>query len=230
MKLELKKTNDGSFTLYIPEMDEQYHSLTGAITESKHVFIEHGFHFHKASALSVFEVGFGTGLNCLLTAHLARMENRQVFYTAIEKYPLDACITAELDYGRWFPNDGKKLYSDILGAVWGTQVQISPWFTILKLKADFISGNWGLPNGCDIVYFDAFGPDKQPEMWSAELINRLFGITLPGGVFVTYSAKGEVRRRLLSAGFTVEKLPGPPGKKEMLRGIKVSSKISLPKN
>ncbi len=230
MKLELRKTNDGSSTLYIPEMDEQYHSLNGAITESKHVFIENGFHFHKAPVPSVFEVGFGTGLNCLLTAHLAEKEKRRVIYTAIEKYPLEAGITAKLNYDRWLPVNGKKLYSDIIDAPWGEQVQVSAWFTLLKMNADFVSDYWNLPNGCDIVYFDAFGPDKQPEMWSAELINRLFEITLPGGVFVTYSAKGEVRRRLLSAGFTVERLPGPPGKKEMLRGIKVGSKISLPKN
>lgn len=229
MKLELRKTNDGSLTLYLPEMDEQYHSLNGAITESKHVFIENGFHFHPSSAPSVFEVGFGTGLNCLLTAWLAEKEKRKVIYTAIEKYPLNTEITEKLDYGQWLPYDGQKLYSAILNAKWGVPVQLSVWFTLLKLKTDFISNNWSLTNGCDVVYFDAFGPDKQPQMWSQELINRIYDQVNPQGVFVTYSAKGEVRRRLISAGFMVEKLPGPPGKKEMLRGIKVGSKISLQK-
>lgn len=225
MKLELKNTSDGSSTFYLPELGEQYHSLNGAVTESKHVFLEMGYNYHKSSNPVVFEVGFGTGLNCLLTAHKAEQQKRPTFYIGIEYYPLAIESVNLLGYGRFIPENGHSLFSAIHASEWNVPIQISPWFTLLKMKADFTCLKWELPCSCDIIYFDAFGPDKQSEMWTDNLFSRLYKISLNEGVFVTYSAKGEVRRRLVSAGFSMEKLPGPPGKKEMLRGIKIQSKI-----
>ncbi|RIH63205.1 SAM-dependent methyltransferase [Mariniphaga sediminis] len=225
MNPEYRNTADGSGTLYLPEMNEQYHSLNGAVTESKHVFIEMGYRFHSAPNPVIFEVGFGTGLNCLLTADLAEKDQRSVFYIAIEKYPLSSETIKKLDYGRFIQGKGRELFSSIHECVWDVPVQLTPWFTLLKLKADFTGNEWQIPQHCDIIYFDAFGPDKQPEMWSLPNFLHLSQLMSPGGVFVTYSAKGMVRRQLTEVGFTVERLPGPPGKKEMLRGIKTASGI-----
>lgn len=225
MSLQIKYTGDGSVTLFIPEINEQYHSMNGAITESNHVFIANGFHFHPSKKPVVFEVGFGTGLNCLLTAHQAEIQKRPSFYIAIEKFELSSDIIHQLNYDNFIPENGKQLFERIHSCRWDVPDEISPWFTLLKLKADFTEEEWTLPRKCDIVYFDAFGPDKQPEMWSEEIFLKLYGEISDNGVLVTYSAKGEVRRRLLSAGFSVYKLPGPPGKKEMLRAIKTGLKI-----
>lgn len=225
MNAVIKNTGDGSLTLFLPEMNEQYHSLNGALTESNHVFIDKGFNFHSSKEPVVFEVGFGTGLNCLLTAHQAQLQQRPTFYISIEKFPLNHQLIKKLDYGRLIYENGSRLYEKIHACEWEIPVKISPWFTLLKLNSDFTSEKWLLPKKCDVVYFDAFGPDKQPEMWTGEIFVRLYENCSDGGVLVTYSAKGEVRRRLINAGFHVDRLPGPPGKMEMLRGIKISSKI-----
>lgn len=225
MNVQLKQTNDGSATLFVSEMNEQYHSLNGALTESNHVFLENGFVFHKTSHPVVFEVGFGTGLNCLLTANQAQLQQRPTCFITIEKFPLSRQILNQLDYGSLIPGNGVQLFNAIHESEWNILVEISPWFTLLKLKDDFTRLAWILPRKCDIIYFDAFGPDKQPEMWTEEVFIRLFENCQEGGVLVTYSAKGEVRRRLIAAGFKAERLPGPPGKKEMLRAIKMVSEI-----
>lgn len=220
MELQIKHTGDGSPTLFLAEMNEQYHSVNGAITESKHVFLERGYNFHPSPRPVVFEAGFGTGLNCLLTAHQAEIHKRRTFYMSVEKYPLSNEIFDTLNYGRFIPDNGIQLFEKIYSCKWNSPVEISPWFTLLKIKADMTQIDRDLPKLFDIVYFDAFGPDKQPEMWTEEIFIRLFNNSNKGGVLVTYSAKGEVRRRLVGAGFSVERLPGPPGKKEMLRAIK----------
>jgi tRNA U34 5-methylaminomethyl-2-thiouridine-forming methyltransferase MnmC len=225
MNLQIKNTKDGSATLLLPELNEQYHSMNGALTESNHVFIDMGFNFHLSKNPVVFEVGFGTGLNCLLTAMQAQSQQRPTFYIAVDNFPLEQKIVNQLNYGSLVQENGFHFFKKIHDCEWNIPVEISPWFTLLKLKTDFISGNWVLPQKADIIYFDAFGPDKQPEMWTERIFFRLFNNCTEGGVLVTYSAKGEVRRRMVSAGFKVERLPGPPGKKEMLRGIKVPSKI-----
>lgn len=225
MNLQIKNTGDGSATLFLPEMNEQYHSLNGAVTESNHVFLANGFNFHPSKQPVVFEVGFGTGLNCLLTAHQAQLHNRPTFYMTIEKFPIEQEIVNQLNYGSLVKENGIRLFRNIHDCEWNIPVEVSPWFTLLKLNTDFTTEKWILPKKTDIIYFDAFGPDKQPEMWSEEIFIRLFKNSSEGGILVTYSAKGEVRRRMVKAGFKVERLPGPPGKKEMLRGIKVASKI-----
>lgn len=220
MKHELVNTADGSFTIFLPEMNEHFHSVNGAVTESKYVFCERGYLYHPSKNPVVFEAGFGTGLNCLVTALKAEQQERQTLYMAVENYPLDKNLIYKLEYGTIFGKMGDELFRAVHESEWEVPVRLSTFFTLLKMKADLISQNRIMPHQCDIIYFDAFGPDKQPEMWSEEIFSRLYELTSPGGVLVTYSAKGEIRRRLNRAGFRTEKLPGGPGKKEMLRGIK----------
>jgi tRNA U34 5-methylaminomethyl-2-thiouridine-forming methyltransferase MnmC len=220
MKPEFIYTADGSPTLYLRGIDEQYHSLNGAITESKYVFEEKGYLYHPAAEPVVFEVGFGTGLNCLLTACNADQSKRPTLYISIENSPLSIHLIRSLNYGCLISEKAEILFNLIHECAWNVPVQITEYFQLIKLQADFTARGWKLPVSCDVIYFDAFGPDKQPEMWSETVFAQLFEVTSPGGVLVTYSAKGEVRRRLQASGFRTEKLPGPPGKKEMLRGIK----------
>lgn len=220
VKSELIHTADGSHTIYVPELNEHYHSVNGAVTESKHVYCNNGFSYHPAENPVVFEAGFGTGLNCLVTALQAELTARPVYYITLEKYPLAERFVEKLNYGNLFNEKGMELFRKIHESSWEVPVQITPYFMLLKIKDDLTRTGWRLPQMVDVIYFDAFGPDKQPEMWTAEIFTRIYAYTSPGGVIVTYSAKGEVKRRLQQAGFQTEKLPGPPGKKEMLRGIK----------
>jgi tRNA U34 5-methylaminomethyl-2-thiouridine-forming methyltransferase MnmC len=225
MKHKLIQTADGSRTLYLPEMDEQYHSVNGALTESNYVFIEKGYHFHPAEKPVVFEVGFGTGLNCLLTVLWATKNKRPTLYYTIEKYPLDNLWIKALNYGGPISEEAKTLFTTIHECEWGKTVEITEYFKLHKIKADLTEAAVTGLEKFDVVYFDAFGPDKQPEMWTPEIFRKIFSQCSPGAVLVTYSAKGEVRRQLSAAGFVMERLPGPPGKKEMLRGIKNISKL-----
>lgn len=220
MKVELLQTADGSSTYFLPDLNEQYHSMNGAVTESEHVFLRMGYDFYEKPDRVVFEVGFGTGLNALLTASRAGINKQSVFYIAIEKYPLEKAFVEVLDYGKYIPGPGDELFAALHTCRWNEPVQLTANFKLLKIKADFTGSTWTLPCCIDIIYFDAFGPDKQPEMWSQQIFSDLYKQLVPGGVLVTYSAKGDVRRRLNAAGFLSEKLPGPPGKKEMLRAIK----------
>jgi len=221
----LKKTADGSFTIYLPEMGEQYHSMNGAITESNHVFIEKGYLFHKETNPSVFEVGFGTGLNCLLTILQAQKLKRPTVYYSVEKYPLNIEVVQNLDYGSFFSDEASTWFDKIHSCPWEEEVEISDYFKLCKTSTDLTTKSFLPERNFDVIYFDAFGPDKQPEMWTPEIFERISRITQNGGVFVTYSAKGQVRRDLTTAGYRMERLPGPPGKKQMLRGIKVDSKL-----
>jgi tRNA U34 5-methylaminomethyl-2-thiouridine-forming methyltransferase MnmC len=225
MKLQIVNTSDGSQTLYIPEMDEQYHSMNGALTESNYVYLGKGYLFHKSNAPIVFEVGFGTGLNCLLTALLAEKQKRTTTYYTIEKYPLDKKIIEHLKYGENISAEAQILFEKIHCCEWDKPIQISKYFKLIKLRSDLIENNLKEVKDCNVIYFDAFGPDKQPEMWQPQIFQKIYSITSHGGVFVTYSAKGAVRRQLAACGFEMERLPGPPGKIQMLRGIKKESAI-----
>ncbi len=220
MKLKLKQTADGSLTLFQPDLNEQYHSLNGAVTESKHVYLEMGFQFHPSPNPTVCEVGFGTGLNALVTAWQAERTGRIVNYVTLENFPLDMMLVKKLNYDLFIPEPGRDFFLAMHKCAWNIPVQLSSNFILYKIKSDVTASDWKLPVKSDIVYFDAFGPDKQPEMWTQKIFSNLYEQVLTGGVLVTYSAKGEIRRRLNAAGFETKKLPGPPGKKEMLRAIK----------
>lgn len=223
--MQLITTSDGSHTLYLPEMDEQYHSVNGAITESRYVYIGKGYNYHTNANPKVFEVGFGTGLNCLLTALQAERDTRPTLYFTIEKYPLGKAITSQLNFGSLISADAKMLFNKIHECPWNEIICISKYFNLYKIKGDLIDINLTQFENYDVIYFDAFGPDKQPEMWTPLIFNKIYSATSPAGILVTYSAKGEVRRQLTACGFEMERLSGPPGKNEMLRGIKSLAKI-----
>jgi len=218
--MRIINTSDGSHTIYLPEIDEQYHSVNGAITESNYVYIDKGYNFHVSKNPTVFEVGFGTGLNCLLTALQAKQDKRPTLYISIEKYPLQKNIIGQLNFGRLISEDARIIFENIHTCKWNEVVHISEYFNLFKIKGDLIDINLTQSENCDVIYFDAFGPDKQPEMWTPLIFNKIYSVTSPKGVLVTYSAKGEVRRQLAASGFEMERLPGPPGKIQMLRGIK----------
>jgi len=215
---EIIITADGSHTLYIPGMNEHYHSIHGAIQESQHIFISHGFDVCSADPLNILEIGFGTGLNAFLTALQSTKSERKVHYTTLEKYPLERRITDQLNYHTFYGDNTKELFRLLHSAPWNTNVSINNNFTLRKVETDVTTS---VPSGTyNLIYFDAFGPDKQPEMWSKDVINSIAGNTVEKGLFLTYSAKGELKRNLKACGFEVSLLPGPPGKRQIIRAEK----------
>lgn len=212
-KYEIQTTDDGSATIYLPEMDEHYHSTKGAMAESMHIYRDMAFVERCAEGgtrIRVLEVGFGTGLNALVTM-LAVPEGVTVHYRSLELFPLDAGAVAALDYG--------DRVAPLHEAPWGVPTAMTQQFVLEKLNCDFLTADLG--SGWDVVYFDAFAPEKQPAMWSPEAIARVFEAMAPGGILTTYCAKGAIRRLLESVGFVVERIPGPPGgKREVLRARK----------
>ena len=218
IKRELQETADGSHTLFIPEMDEHYHSVNGAVQESRHVFIKAGLHHQAKRDITVFEVGFGTGLNAFLTLLEAEEDSRAVDYYTVELYPLEPELVWALNYGEVVSPGKKGLFDALHAAAWDEAVKVTDHFTLHKIQGD--NNSCGLPEGIDLVYFDAFAPDKQPEMWSQEIFDRLYAHMAEGGILTTYCAKGVVRRMMQKAGYSVERIPGPPGKREILRAMK----------
>ena len=217
--MEIEKTADGSYTLYIPEMDEHYHSVKGALTESQHIFIDMGLKHSNITEPRILEIGLGTGLNCFLTFLASEETHRKVFYTGIERYPLSMDVLRQLNYPALIHQGHESDYYAIHQAEWGKEIALSAKFTLHKIESDFTT--YRFEKGYDIIYFDAFAPEKQPEMWEQSLFNSLYEILNDGGILTTYCAKGVVRRMLQTAGFTVERLPGPPGgKREILRATK----------
>lgn len=212
-------TNDGSHSLLVPELNEQYHSVHGAKQEAEHVFLRMGLEDDSKASLkeiNVFEVGFGTGLNALLTADWASRNNKVINYTSIEKYPVSSDEFSLLNYGDLLGDPD--LYNKITSAGWESLKQITKYFAVKKLELDLLVDE--LPKGQDVVFFDAFAPNKQPKLWEIEVFEKIFKIMNQGGVLVTYCCQGQARRNMIAAGFEVEKVPGPPGKREMLRARK----------
>lgn len=218
MNAELLITEDGSHTLFVPEIDECYHSTHGAVQESQHIFIEAGLKRCVKSEIQVLEIGFGTGLNAFLTLVEAEHGGKRIHYTSLEKYPVEVEKALLLNYADKASFEQKKFFELLQTSAWNTKVEITPFFSLKKIEADFTGFNFtGL---YDVIYFDAFSPEKQPEMWSLEQFEKIAEHCNPGAVLTTYCAKGVVRRAMQAAGFVVERLPGPPGKREILRGIK----------
>jgi tRNA U34 5-methylaminomethyl-2-thiouridine-forming methyltransferase MnmC len=215
-------TSDGSHTLFVPELNENYHSSHGAVQESRHIFIEAGFmHIaHHMESLKVLEIGFGTGLNALLTQVGAETMGKHVLYTAIEAFPLEQEIWSELNYPHMLCSiDYSATYKNIHLAAWNRPETLSNFFSLHKIYQklqDFRPGE----ELFDLVYFDAFSPAVQPELWSSEIFSGLFSAMKPGAVLTTYSVKGDVIRAMKAAGFRVEKIPGPPGKRQITRAFK----------
>jgi tRNA U34 5-methylaminomethyl-2-thiouridine-forming methyltransferase MnmC len=215
---EIKVTDDGSNTLYIPEMDEHYHSHFGALTESMHIFINQGLNFCSKDNIRILEIGFGTGLNALLTTMQAGMNRKNIYYFALEKYPLPSDVINKLNFGSLTGTIGENLFKEIHASAWGKTSEITELFTLFKQEMDLTTDV--IPEKYDLIFFDAFGPDKQPEMWSNEVFAKISEASVPGTIFVTYSAKGTLKRMLRDFGFDVTLLPGPPGKRCMTRAIK----------
>jgi tRNA U34 5-methylaminomethyl-2-thiouridine-forming methyltransferase MnmC len=213
-------TEDGSSSIYLPAFDEHYHSSHGAVQESKHVFMEMGWKFlaEKQDEISMLEVGFGTGLNAFLVLQeCIRNSAKQVHYTTLEAYPVSAEDAEKLNYAA--DPASKESFLDLHRAAWNNTEKINPNFTLEKLHTPLQEFS-PAENTFDLVFFDAFAPRVQPELWTEQVFTKLFHAMKNGGVLVTYCAKGDVRRNMIKAGFNVERLPGPPGKREMLRATK----------
>lgn len=223
MKRSIITTADGSKTIQIGEWNEQYHSIHGAVQEAKHVFIKMGLnHFldlYKVKSLRVLEMGLGTGLNAFITILEAETRNLHIQYEAIEAYPVPKHELSQLNYPNLLANDNQQsLFETIHGVSWATPSSITTNFTLTKIHQYFSKLEY--VSLFDLVYFDAFGPRVQPDLWTPDMFKRMFNALKPQGVLVTYSAKGSVRRAMQSVGFFVERLEGPPGKREMLRATK----------
>lgn len=217
--IKIEVTADGSNTLFVPQLDEHYHSVKGAMTESEHIFIRMGLEHSPLPSLRVLEIGLGTGLNAFLTLLSAERLNKFVHYTGIEFYPLPETTLRKLDYPTTICPERGGDYYRLHSSEWEKDIQISNHFTLHKIEGDFT--HYTFTDTYDLIYFDAFAPEKQAEMWTQELFDYLYVIMNKGGVLTTYCAKGIIRRMLQSAGFTVERLPGPPqGKREILRATK----------
>ncbi|MBE0647986.1 MAG: tRNA (5-methylaminomethyl-2-thiouridine)(34)-methyltransferase MnmD [Bacteroidales bacterium] len=221
-ELIITKTLDGSDTLFVPELNEHYHSTFGAVQESRYVYIEQGLMAVDAmiDPVSVFEVGFGTGLNTLLTDLTAKAQRREVRYTAIELYPIERTILESLNYTSFLSEpDANEKFMKIHEAPWEKAHQLNPHFRLTKLKADLRS--FDTPESAfDVVYFDAFAPEVLPDLWTVGIFEKMFRMLRQEGILVTYSCKGIVKQNMKEAGFSIKRLPGPPGKWEMLRARK----------
>lgn len=220
MQNKIVITEDGSHTIYVPLLDEHYHSTHGAINESMHIYINAGLKHQKKKEINLLEIGFGTGLNAFLTLATAIQEEIKVNYFTIEKYPLTEAEYNLLNYPEHIFSEFAEYFGLLHQLSWETEQRVNDEFILKKIQADLKTFDFhGIP-GFDLIYFDAFAPGKQPEMWSQKILEKIAQHTNPGGVFVTYCAKGSVRRMLNSLDFQMERLPGPIGKKEILRGIK----------
>jgi len=227
MQRKLILTGDGSHTISMPELNVTYHSIHGAIQESKHVFIEAGLKsltLAEAAKLNIFEVGFGTGLNALLTIIEAEKLQKQIHYETVEPFPVGSSETRSLNYCKQLDReDLQPIFEQLHSCEWEKKTNITANFHFKKSGSNLL--NFETSETClsgkqafKLIYFDAFAPNAQPELWTKEIFEKMFAMLEPGGILVTYCSKGNVRRAMQAAGFIVEKLPGPRGKREMVRG------------
>lgn len=219
MKREIIITSDGSSTIHLPEWDEQYHSKHGAIQEAKHVFIKSGLSLFTDKKISILEIGFGTGLNSFITFLEAPKFNLEIDYVGVEAYPVASEEIEKLNYvSELNAIDFKSTFEKMHKQQWEIKNELTTAFSLTKRKQFFNEINDC--NTFNLIYFDAFGARVQPELWTEAIFKTMFKALKTGGILVTYSAKGSVRRAMQSVGFIVERLPGPPGKREMLRALK----------
>ncbi|MFP5471817.1 MAG: tRNA (5-methylaminomethyl-2-thiouridine)(34)-methyltransferase MnmD [Bacteroidia bacterium] len=221
-KPKIITTSDGSHSLFVEHLDEHYHSVHGAVNEALHVFIKNGLeHISQSETkIRIFEMGFGTGLNALVTKQFAQKNNLKIDYSAIDAFPLswDECqalnYLEQLNVPELAP-----FFQSIHQVEWNKKIAIDERFSLHKIYAKIEEVI--LNETYDLIYFDAFGPRAQSDMWTKEIFQKLYNATTNNGTFVTYCAKGQVRRDLESVGYKMERLQGPPGKREMLRGTKL---------
>jgi tRNA U34 5-methylaminomethyl-2-thiouridine-forming methyltransferase MnmC len=219
VKREIIITHDGSKTIHIPDLNENYHSGHGALQEAVHVFIENGLKSLESEHVSVFEMGFGTGLNAYLAMIFADESHKMIHYTGVEAFPLQTELISQLDYPELVNRKLESAFLKMHELEWGSAHQITRHFCFTKLHQkieDFTPGK----EAFDLVFYDAFGPRAQEEMWKTDILHKMWYLLKSGGVLVTYCARGQFRRDLISLGFEVDRLPGPPGKREMIRAVK----------
>ncbi|MDO6853646.1 tRNA (5-methylaminomethyl-2-thiouridine)(34)-methyltransferase MnmD [Cellulophaga lytica] len=220
MKRKIITTGDGSKTIQIEDWNEQYHSIHGAVQEAYHVFIKHGLSLFKDEPVSILEIGFGTGLNAIITAIEAPKSNLNIDYTGVEAYPVEAEEVAELNYiAQLNASNFEDVFNKMHNVSWEVKTEILPNFNLLKREQNFLDITD--KEAYNLIYFDAFGARVQPELWTENIFGIMHNALQTNGVLVTYAAKGSVRRAMLAVGFKVERLPGPPGKREMLRATKL---------
>ena len=223
MKVEVIQTTDGSSSLFVPELNETYHSTHGALTESNHVFIKNGLDYYiktnQPDSIRILEIGFGTGLNALLTADFEEHNSTKIIYHTLEAYPLEEEIIKSLNYPQLVGKENsKELFQNIHQADWEVESPITANFSIQKMHTTL--DGFQAKEKYDIIYFDAFAPSKQPEMWDLAVFEKLYSMMNANAILVTYCAQGQFKRNLKSVGFEVESLPGPPRKFEMVRATK----------
>lgn len=225
---------DGSSTLKLKEFNECFHSINGALTESLHIFISSGLEFYVGlrDEISVFEMGFGTGLNAYLTLLYAKLHPLlKINYVTVEKFPLKEFEYKKLNYPDMvasipgYSSSAKnateefvKLFNNLHELPWGSGQNLLPNFSFTKFQTDLLDLEMS-SESIDIIYYDAFSQNTQPELWSTDIFKKLFGWLVPAGVLVTYSSKGIVKQALRDSGFLVKRLPGPAGKKHIVRAI-----------
>jgi len=219
MKRVVKTTADGSKTLFIAELDEHYHSFHGAYSESIHVFINAGLHHLQTAEVNILEIGFGTGLNALVTYADNQTSKRKIRYSAVEAYPVKSAEWRAVDYTRLTPlKSYAQEYTQMHNAEWEKEFPLDENFEIIKKQKKFQEID--AQSEFDLIYFDAFAPSAQPELWTEDIFKLMYKALKPNGILVTYCAKGQVKRNMKTVGFQVEGLPGPPGKREMTRATK----------
>jgi tRNA U34 5-methylaminomethyl-2-thiouridine-forming methyltransferase MnmC len=219
VKREIIKTLDGSTTIHLQEWDECYHSKHGAIQEAKHVFIKNGLSLFENNPVSILEIGFGTGLNAFITFLESNKKNQQIDYVGVEAYPVDAAEVLEMNYvAELDALEFENIFQEMHKSKWNVKNEICNAFSLTKRKQFFDEIDDF--ETFDLIYFDAFGYRVQPELWSTEILRKMYKSLKPNGVLVTYAARGVVKRSMIEVGFTVEKLAGPPGKREMFRAFK----------
>lgn len=219
MEIEIIRTKDGSTTIHIKDWDECYHSKHGAIQEAQHVFIKNGLALYQNQSVSILEIGFGTGLNAFITYLESKKLDLEINYVGVEAYPVSISELSAMNYVSELNADDKNAIFNLFHeSNWEEKVVIDPFFTITKRQQFFEE-----ITDCeqyDLIYFDAFGYRVQPDLWSTSIFKKMHTALRPGGKLVTYAARGVVKRSMIEVGFTVEKLPGPPGKREMFRATK----------
>lgn len=221
MKREIIQTSDGSTSILLPEWNETYHSKFGAIQEAKHVFIKNGLSLFQGQSVSILEIGFGTGLNAFITYLEAKDLEQKIEYTGIEAYPVSEEDASNMNYvSELDAEKDKAVFLKMHQSEWNEKVFLAPNFLLEKQNIKF--QEIADENKYDLIYFDAFGYRVQPELWSLEIFQIMFKALKREGILVTYACRSSIKKAMVEAGFVVEKLAGPPGKREMLRARKLS--------
>lgn len=232
MKRIIVETEDGSKTIHIEDLNETYHSIHGAVQEAFHVFINNGLYFfyNIKKPIKILEIGLGTGLNSFISLLESEKNQLKINYVGVEKYPISAQEFENINYFddvfKFYPefenrrSEFYEYYQKMFTSEWENEVEISPYFTLIKVEKDFFELRDYSDNEFDLVYFDAFGSQVQPDLWEEELLTIVANLTKDSSVITTYAAKGTFKRGMKANGFRIEKRPGPPGKREMMVAFK----------